>query len=276
MFTISLQTLKVCVCVFRTECSQLSFCLSVCICLSRYTAWVFIYPAYDVWSEGSDRWSEGSSIDDKAFEGSAGTSKDHLSRSIIRNISFDEIEGSTSSFDLLSFETVHLSTFTNCCPSQTGGWLTWSTYNTKQDIVYIVTEYRQSTDTSAPTNSPLAVALSLSSIVVDSSWTSTVFGLRVLKTLMSFQIFNVGGSWKSSRLESRECINKLPVSCRKCVDKLPLNISSPLSYAREWLDLQCLRSLWCWWWPAATRSSSSVERLLVVSSFQSLSSTMFS
>ncbi|KAJ0521969.1 hypothetical protein HanIR_Chr10g0477141 [Helianthus annuus] len=41
--------------------------------------------------------------------------------------------------------------FTNCCPSQTGGWLTWSTYNNNKDIVYIVTEYRQSTDTSAPT-----------------------------------------------------------------------------------------------------------------------------
>ncbi|KAM0059607.1 hypothetical protein Hdeb2414_s0005g00183251 [Helianthus debilis subsp. tardiflorus] len=122
---------------------------------------------------------------------------------------------------------------TNCCPSQTGGWLTWSTYNTNQDIVYIMTEYRQSTDTSAPTNSPLAVALSLSSIVVDSSRTSMVFGLRVPKTLMSYQVFNVGGSSKSSRLVSRECINKLPVSCRKCVDKLPLNISSPLSYARE-------------------------------------------
>ena len=50
---------------------------------------------------------------------------------------------------------------------------------------------------------------------------------------MSFQVFKVGGSSKSSRLESRECINKLPVSCRKCVDKLPLNISSPLSHARE-------------------------------------------
>ena len=104
---------------------------------------------------------------------------------------------------------------------------------TTKDIVYIQTEYRQSTDTSAPTNSPLAVALSLSSIVVDSSRTSTVFGLRVTKTLMSFQVFIVGRSSKSSRLESRECINKLPVSCRKCVDKLPLNISSPLSYARE-------------------------------------------
>ncbi|MFS7920773.1 hypothetical protein Hanom_Chr03g00228691 [Helianthus anomalus] len=125
------------------------------------------------------------------------------------------------------------------------GRLTWSTYRTDKDIVYIQTEYRQSTDTSTPTNSPLAVALSLSSIVVDSSRTSTVFGLRVLKTLMSFQVFIVGGSSKSSRLESRKCINKLPVSCRKCVDKLPLNISSPLSYAREILYLYEVRSLWC-------------------------------
>ena len=30
----------------------------------------------------------------------------------------------------------------NCCPSQTGGWLTWSTYNTNQDIV----TYRPNTD----------------------------------------------------------------------------------------------------------------------------------
>ncbi|KAJ0495237.1 hypothetical protein HanIR_Chr12g0606651 [Helianthus annuus] len=154
------------------------------------------------------------------------------SKHIIRNISF-ETYLSMRSKDPHHPSTSYPSTqsifqhLTNCCPSQTGGWLTWSTYNTNQDIVYIQTEYRQSTDTSAPTNSPLAVALSLSSIVVDSSRTSTVFGLRVIKTLMSFQVFNVGGSSKSSRLESRECINKLPVSCRKCVNKLPLNISSP-------------------------------------------------
>ena len=35
------------------------------------------------------------------------------------------------------------------------------------------------------------------------------------------------------------------------------------------LYLYEVRSLWCWWWPAATRSSSSFERLHVVSSFQS-------
>ncbi|KAJ0449314.1 hypothetical protein HanRHA438_Chr17g0837841 [Helianthus annuus] len=237
MFTNLTCKLSKCVCVVPDR--KLSTYLSISrVCTIRteltHTLHGYLYPAHDVWSEGSDRWSEGSSIDDNVIEGSAWTSKDHLSRSINRSLSFDAIEGSTISFDWLSFDTEHhLSTFTNCCPSQTGGWLTWSTYKTDKDIVYIVTEYRQSTDTSAPTNSPLAVALSLSSIVVDSSRTSMVFGLRVLKTLMSFQVFKVRGSSKSSRLESRECINKLPVSCRKCVDKLPLNISSPLSYARE-------------------------------------------
>ncbi|KAL9992188.1 hypothetical protein Hdeb2414_s1209g00991911 [Helianthus debilis subsp. tardiflorus] len=86
----------------------------VCFCLNfflTHTLHGYLYPAHDVWSEGSDRWSEGSSIDDKTFERSAWTSKDYLSRSIIRNISFDEIEGFISSFDLLSFETDHLSSF---------------------------------------------------------------------------------------------------------------------------------------------------------------------
>ncbi|KAJ0837473.1 hypothetical protein HanRHA438_Chr16g0778551 [Helianthus annuus] len=233
MFTNLTCKLSLCVCVFRTECSQLSSLLSVCIYLKHNTLHGYLYPAHDVWSEGSDRWSEGSSFGYSAFEGSARTSKDHLSRSIIRNISFDEIEGSTLSFDLLSFETDKQSNIFQLLAKSIRRMVDLVNLQTTKDIVYIQTEYRQSTDTSASTNSPLAVALSLSSIVVDSSRTSMVFGLRVLKTLMSFQVFIVGGSSKSSRLESRECINKLPESCRKCVDKLPLNISSPLSCARE-------------------------------------------
>ena len=83
-----------------------SLYVSVCVHLSKLnTLHGYLYPAHDVWSEGSDRWSEGSSIDDKAFEGSAGTSKDHLSRSIVRSLSFDHLEGSTVSFEELSFET---------------------------------------------------------------------------------------------------------------------------------------------------------------------------
>ncbi|KAJ0802793.1 hypothetical protein HanPI659440_Chr03g0132921 [Helianthus annuus] len=86
MFTNLTCKLSLCVCVFRTECSQLY--LSVCVHLSVLnTLHGYIYPASDVWSEGSDRWSEGSSIEYMAFEGSAGTSKGDLSRSIIRNIS---------------------------------------------------------------------------------------------------------------------------------------------------------------------------------------------
>ncbi|KAJ0860907.1 putative leucine-rich repeat domain superfamily [Helianthus annuus] len=76
-------------------------------------------------------------------------------RSSLEDSSFEKLEGSTISFEQLSFkqsfDTI-IFQHTICCPSQTGGWLTWSTYNTKQDIVYIVTEYRQSTDTSAPTD----------------------------------------------------------------------------------------------------------------------------
>ncbi|KAJ0914388.1 hypothetical protein HanPSC8_Chr06g0238041 [Helianthus annuus] len=211
----------------------LSICLSMCICLnSTHCMGIYTQPMMSGPKDPIDG------------------PKDHLSMTkhskdqqgprkiTFRDLSFEtylSMRSKDPHYPSISYPSTQniFQHFTNCCPSQTGGWLTWSTYNTNHDIVYIVTEYRQSTDTSAPTNSPLAVALSLSSIVVDSSRTSMVFGLRVLKTLMSFQVFKVGGSSKSSRLESRECINKLPVSCRKCVDKLPLNISSPLSHARE-------------------------------------------
>ncbi|KAF5794256.1 hypothetical protein HanXRQr2_Chr08g0326051 [Helianthus annuus] len=50
MFTISLQTLKVCVCLFRTECSQLPNFLSVCIylhsthCMGIYTQLMLSIP----------------------------------------------------------------------------------------------------------------------------------------------------------------------------------------------------------------------------------------
>ena len=128
-----------CVCVSDRKLSTISrVFLSLSVSMKHNTLHGYLYPAHDVWSEGSDRWSEGSSIDDKAFEGSAGTSKDHLSRSIIRNISFDEIEGSTSSFDLLSFDTEHLSTFHKLFGQvKPGGRLTWSTYRTDKDIGYI-------------------------------------------------------------------------------------------------------------------------------------------
>ncbi|KAJ0457284.1 hypothetical protein HanIR_Chr15g0771951 [Helianthus annuus] len=126
---------------------------------------------------------------------------------------------------------------TSCCPSQTRRIV--DLVNLQTDLGHrlhtdrIQTKYRHKCTNKLPLGCSFVFILSLSSIDVDLSRTSTVFGLRVSKTLMSFQVFMVGGSSKSSRLESRECINKLPVSCRQCVNKLPLNISSPLSYARE-------------------------------------------
>ncbi|KAJ0433870.1 hypothetical protein HanIR_Chr17g0875011 [Helianthus annuus] len=148
-----LQTLKVCVCV-SAECSQESLYLLVCIYsqvyLTQHTAWVFIYPAQIVLTEGFDRWS-------KDHLSTTRLSKDQhlprrmIDRSSIEGSSFEHLEGSTLSFDELSFDTDNTTNLLNVGQVKPGGRLTWSTYRTDKDIVYIETEYRQSTDTSAPT-----------------------------------------------------------------------------------------------------------------------------
>ncbi|KAM0058476.1 hypothetical protein Hdeb2414_s0005g00170651 [Helianthus debilis subsp. tardiflorus] len=153
MFTNVFCKLSKCVCVIRTECSQPSIFL--CVLLSHiyiltHTAWVYIYPAQVALSEGFDRWS-----------------KDHLSitmlskdqhsprrmiyRSSIEGSSFEHLEGSTLSFDVPSFDTDNTTNSLTVVQVKPGGRLTWSTYRTDKDIVYNMTEYRQSTDTSAPT-----------------------------------------------------------------------------------------------------------------------------
>ncbi|KAM0059595.1 hypothetical protein Hdeb2414_s0005g00183121 [Helianthus debilis subsp. tardiflorus] len=235
MFTNLYCKLSKCVCVFSDRMLSTHY-LSMCAFIyPTYTAWVYIYPAQVTLSVGSNRWS-------KDHLSIAKLSKDQQGprRMFFRGSSI-ETYLSRRSKDLYHPSISHPSRQalynynSQIGQVKPGGRLTWSTYRTDKDIVYIVTEYRQSTDTSAPTNSPLAVALSR---------TSMGFDLRVFKTLMSFQVFIVGGSLKSSRLESRKCINKLPVSCRQCVDKLPLIISSPLSYARNELYYYEVRSLW--------------------------------
>ncbi|KAJ0813439.1 hypothetical protein HanPSC8_Chr17g0773431 [Helianthus annuus] len=85
------------------------FCLCASLSKTQHCMGIYI-PSLACLIEGSDRWSEGSSIEDQVFERSSRTSKDYLSRSMIRTISFDEVEGSTLSFDLLSFDTAYLST----------------------------------------------------------------------------------------------------------------------------------------------------------------------
>ncbi|MFS7951411.1 hypothetical protein Hanom_Chr07g00594821 [Helianthus anomalus] len=49
MFTMLFANSQMCVCVFRTECSQAPY-LSVCVqlCLTQHTAQVFIYPAHQI------------------------------------------------------------------------------------------------------------------------------------------------------------------------------------------------------------------------------------
>ncbi|KAJ0894356.1 hypothetical protein HanPSC8_Chr09g0388151 [Helianthus annuus] len=120
----------------------------------------YIYPAQQVWIEGSDRWSEGSSIDHSSYERSAWTSKDHPSRSNGRTMvepylsitSKDQVYPSRLSFDLNIFQMLSKSN---------RRMVDLVNLQYKSGHRLYQTEYRQSTDTSAPTNSPLAVALSL-------------------------------------------------------------------------------------------------------------------
>ncbi|KAJ0745409.1 hypothetical protein HanPI659440_Chr10g0398341 [Helianthus annuus] len=119
MFTNLTCKLSLCVCVFRTECSQLSFCLSVCICLSHYTAWVYIYPAHDVWSKDpidgpKDHLS--STFHSKDGQGPRKITFRGLS---IRSISFEHLEGSTVSFEAILRCRQTYQTYVNCWPSQT-------------------------------------------------------------------------------------------------------------------------------------------------------------
>ncbi|KAJ0523793.1 hypothetical protein HanIR_Chr10g0497651 [Helianthus annuus] len=120
----------------------------------------YIYPAQQVWIEGSDRWSEGSSIDHSSYERSAWTSKVHPSRSNGRTMvepylsitSKDQVYPSRLSFDQNIFQMLSKSN---------RRMVDLVNLQYKSGHRLYQTEYRQSTDTSAPTNSPLAVALSL-------------------------------------------------------------------------------------------------------------------
>ncbi|KAF5800353.1 hypothetical protein HanXRQr2_Chr07g0315091 [Helianthus annuus] len=151
--------------------------LSFCLCLSTETQHMhgYIYPAQQVWIEGSDRWSEGSSIDHSSHERSAWTSKDHPSRSNGRTMvepylsitSKDQVYPSRLSFDQNIFQMLSKSNLR---------MVDLVNLQHKSGHRLYQTEYRQSTDTSAPTNSPLAVALSLSSnkcrlvLIFDGLW----------------------------------------------------------------------------------------------------------
>ncbi|KAJ0641628.1 hypothetical protein HanLR1_Chr16g0629371 [Helianthus annuus] len=150
-----------CVCEFgQNALKEYSLFLSVCLSAETQHMHGYIYPAQQVWIEGFDRWSEGSSVDHMLHERSAWTSKDHPSRSNGRTMvepylsitSKDQVYPSRLSFDQNIFQLLSKSNrrMVNLVNLQ---------YKSGHRLYQ--TEYRQSTDTSAPTNSPLAVALSL-------------------------------------------------------------------------------------------------------------------
>ncbi|KAJ0906395.1 hypothetical protein HanPSC8_Chr07g0304971 [Helianthus annuus] len=111
----------------------------------------YIYPAHEVQIEGSDRWSEGSSIDHSSHERSAWTSKDHPSRSNGRTMvepylsitSKDQVYPSRLSFDQNIFQLLSKSN---------RRMVDLVNLQHKSGHRLYQTEYRQSTDTSAPTN----------------------------------------------------------------------------------------------------------------------------
>ncbi|KAJ0941618.1 hypothetical protein HanRHA438_Chr02g0096431 [Helianthus annuus] len=80
----------------------LSVCVPLCVShLSHYTAWVYIYPAYDVWSKDpidgpKDHLSKTSHSKDQQ-----GPRKITFRGLSIRSISFVHLEGSTVSFEAI-------------------------------------------------------------------------------------------------------------------------------------------------------------------------------
>ncbi|KAJ0485514.1 hypothetical protein HanLR1_Chr14g0531571 [Helianthus annuus] len=154
MFTEVFYKLSKCVCEFWTECSQHSLSLGANGRTSElaHTQHMhgYIYPSHEVLIEGSDRWSEGSSIDHSSHERSAWTSKDHPSRSNGRTMvepylsitSKDQVYPSRLSFDQNIFQLLSKSN---------RRMVDLVNLQHKSGHRYIRTEYRQSTDTSAPT-----------------------------------------------------------------------------------------------------------------------------
>ncbi|KAJ0947839.1 hypothetical protein HanRHA438_Chr01g0020501 [Helianthus annuus] len=112
-------------------------------------AWVYI-PSSAGLLEGFDRWSEGSSVDHMLHERSAWTSKDHPSRSNGRTMvepylsitSKDQVYPSRLSFDQNIFQLLSKSN---------RRMVDLVNLQHKSGHRLYQTEYRQSTDTSAPT-----------------------------------------------------------------------------------------------------------------------------
>ncbi|KAJ0929502.1 hypothetical protein HanPSC8_Chr03g0118401 [Helianthus annuus] len=125
-----------CVCEFgQNALKEYSLFLSVCLSAETQHMHGYIYPAQQVWSKDPKDGPK-----DHLSDTMLSKDKQGPRRIVFRGLSFEAYLSmrskdpnypsiSTSSFDQ------NISQHTICCPSQTGGWLTWSTYNTNQDIV---------------------------------------------------------------------------------------------------------------------------------------------
>ena len=117
--------------VFRTGCSQLSisrcdylcasiFCPQHCMGIYTHIQQVFSKDSID---GPKDHLSDTMLSKDKQ-----GPRKIIFRGLIIRSISFEHLEGSTLSFEVILRFRQAYQTYSNCWPCQSGGWLTWSTY----------------------------------------------------------------------------------------------------------------------------------------------------
>ena len=85
----------------------------------------------------------------------------------------------------------------NCCPSQTGGWLTWSTYRTNKDIVLhrdrIQTKYRHKCTNKLPLGCSFVFIFYGCRLVLnfDGLWSSSYQNSDVLSSLQCRRIFKV-------------------------------------------------------------------------------------
>ncbi|KAJ0910772.1 hypothetical protein HanRHA438_Chr06g0255941 [Helianthus annuus] len=135
-------------------------CVKMAALQNSTHAWVYI-PSSAGLLEGFDRWSEGSSVDHMLHERSAWTSKDHPSRSNGRTMvepylsitSKDQVYPSRLSFDQNIFQLLSKSN---------RRMVDLVNLQYKSGHRLYQTEYRQSTDTSAPTGCCKDILLNVS------------------------------------------------------------------------------------------------------------------
>ncbi|KAF5760906.1 hypothetical protein HanXRQr2_Chr16g0758921 [Helianthus annuus] len=180
-----------CVCVF-----QQSFSNSLCVHLSHTnTLHGYLYPYITGLVEGLDRWSEGSSIDDRELERSAWTSKDHPSMSMVEPWSNHIFRAPRRiSCILRGYPSIQT---TSCCPSQTRRIV--DLVNLQTDFGHrlhtdrIQTKYRHKCTNKLPLGCSFVFIFYRCRLVLnfDGLWSSSYQNSDVLSSLQCRRIFKV-------------------------------------------------------------------------------------